>query len=189
MVNSVYNTELQSLQSLAIRISIEADDSMSRRSGHGRTSRGDGSDSTRNVIGSSQLDSSNTYPFTMLDPANADTSVRRHSMTVQDMLNPIDEDPRSSSRSESCLSGGDEEDDHSSEPHIRGNSSYRANRSRRHGSYTRRTSSIHFSNRGSHRANRHASRQSSLSSSSGSDISNPREFRRPYSPEEADFIW
>ena len=192
MFDSSHGREQYLDQPLTIRISIETDDNMSRRPGHGPTSQGGEYNRARNDSSSDSPNSDNpssncTYPFTMLGPANANSSIRRHSMTVQDVLNPSDEDPRSSSRSQS----GDDDEGHLV-PQRRGHVpiSTRVNRTPRHGTYTHRNSSARLSDRGPRRATHHTSRRSSLSSS-GSDFgdSGRRSFRKPYTPEEAHFIW
>lgn len=185
MTGSVQGDTAHTHQQLNIQLSIEPSNAMSCRLGHGSGPH------VHNVeggqLGKSSLDraSNSTYPFTMLGPGQVSSVSRRHSMTVQDMLNPSDEDPRRSSQSHSSLSGDDDES-RSSGHQRHGSSSYRANKSSRHDSHSHQGNLYRTSPRGSHRPSRRPS-----PSSSGSETGEieRRAFRKPYTVEEAHFIW
>lgn len=163
-------------QTLSIRTSSETSDNMSHRSVYGPAYYGQNTVRGTNVNNSNSSSSrsgSNGYPFGTLRPANA--VIRRSSMSVQDMLNPSDEEPRRSPQSRSSPSSDNER---------RVPSSYRGGRSRRG------NTSHGPSGHGSHRASRQPSRRASPSSSgSESGEAPPREARKAYTLEEAHFIW
>ena len=168
-------------QSLSIRIAITALDSMPQRPGKDLPPL---EENTGNSISPS---GSQAYPFTTLVPAQAGQASRRHSMTVQHMLNPSDEEPRHSSHSRSSQSSDND-----------------SGRLLSSSSYSKRASKIrptvqsgntpNGSGRGQARGNQqakhHAKRQTSWSSSGSEAGENKkRKCRRAYTPEETHFIW
>lgn len=132
-------------------------------------------------------DASQAYPFTTLVPAQAGPVSNRHSMTVQHMLNPSDEEPRRLSQSRSSQSS-----DNDSERRLPG--SHHGSSSPRSGPSFHNGRASHGSRRGHARATREArrraTRRASLSSSSSEASENDRRaFRKPYTVEETHFIW
>lgn len=163
-------------QSLSIRVTSGEAGNMSHRPGYGSNPRG--SNSGQGANGSNA-----SYPFTSLSPARADLLSRRHSMTVQDMLNPSDEDPRRSSQFRPSPPSSDN------------------GHSQRHAQTSHRVSQTPRSARGTparttmgcntERVRRHQSRRSSPSSSSSSEAGDRerRGVREQYTIEQTHFIW
>ena len=129
-------------------------------------------------------DASQEYPFAALVPTQSGDASRRHSMTVQHLLNPSDEEPRLPSQSRSPLSSDSSSERHSPNPYH-----YSRNPSPGQRSNGRNTSRRVASGRiqRNRRENRRASRQASLLSSASE--AGAHETRPAYSPEETHFIW
>ena len=111
---------------------------------------------------------------------------RRRSMTIQDMLNPSDEEIKHSPKSQWTQSSS-EEDRQPSRYHSRSPICKKGFKSSRPTVHTRQGSASHApkggSRRPSHRLNRSPSSSPDLSSKE------PRAFRHPYTTEEVHFIW
>lgn len=169
-------------QPLTLRITIGESGNMSHRSGQDLDSRAHDSGRASKDRGFSNPGGSSPYPFISLSPAGTNALSRRHSMTVQDMLNPSDEDPRPSSQSRSTPSSSDNESIDS-----------RISKLRRVGQPPRSVPRSHSSRaigRSIHQASRRQRRRPSPSSSS-SEAGERRSggFRKPYTVEETHFIW
>jgi len=172
-------------QSLSFRITIGGPDNMSHRSGHGSNSRGFNSGQASSSHGPNGRGGNSPYPFTTLSPARTNLLSRRQNMTVQDMLNPSDEEPRGSSQSRPSPPSSD---NGNSQRHVQG--AYCVNQPPR----STRGHSVHAAiRRNTHRAHRHQSRRSSSSSSSSaSSEASERErrgVREQYTLEQTHFIW
>lgn len=170
-------------QSSSICITTGDSGNMSHRPAHGSNSRDSNSGQASNGRGPSDHGSNNSYPFTSLSPARSDLLSRRHSMSVQDMLNPSDEEPRRPSHFRPSPPSSDNE---ISQRHAQ--SSY-------HVSQTPRSARGHSARttigRNTQRVRRHQSRRSSptLSSSSEAGERERRGVREQYTLEQTHFIW
>ena len=179
--------ETDDYQSLNIRITMQASEKMSRRPEPGSGSYGLNAGSVSSNSSSVSQDASYGYPFASLIPAQAGPPSRRHSMTVQHMLNPSDEEPRRSSQSRHSQSSDNDSDGHGANSYRDSNTLsplprfHSVNPSRRSGRGQARVN---------RRGHRRRSRQTSLSSS-GSEMGDNgrRAFRKTYTVEETHFIW
>ena len=171
-------------QPLSIRISMQVSNNMSRRLGEGPVYNA-GRASTTDANASRE--DGYLYPFASLIPAQARTASRRSSMTVQDMLNPSDEEPRRSSQARSSQSS--DNDSERGSPSSSTHSSVHRHGHSRHGATPSR-GSRRSQNRSSRQPTRRAIRRTSPSSS-GQDSSEKekRAFRPKYTPEQTHFIW
>ena len=123
------------------------------------------------------------YPFSTHTPTYANTASRRHSMTVQHILNPSDEDPRRSASSHSVRSS-----DNESDKRVSGSSStVKPPGSDRH---AHRDKPTQWSVRKRARINRQIrpQRSPSTSESEAGEIQR-RDPRKKYLDEQARFIW
>ena len=120
-----------------------------------------------------------------LNAAQGDSASRRRSMTIQDMLNPSNEEVRHSPQSTSSQFSSDD-DIRSSENQARVPVPHQSKKSPRSGTHARRTSSSYTSKNGSRRPSRRPSRSPS---SSPEVAQKTRAFRPAYSTEEVHFIW
>ncbi|MCJ1453030.1 hypothetical protein MMC28_003375 [Mycoblastus sanguinarius] len=160
----------------------------SGRSDYGSGRNGHSSGRGSNGNGSSTNSSSQNRHLAV--PPQLDTTSRRRSMTIQDMLNPSDEDARRSPPTPSSPSSSDEErgpprptrTDHSSQRSIgsprSGPHSHRVDRSPRPGGRSRRPSATPSAQSSGSRLPR-----------SPEVPARTRSFRPTYNPEEVAFIW
>ena len=174
-------------QSLSIRIAIKALDSMPQRPGEDLLPYTHNTGQTATHTNCASPSGSQAYPFTTLVPAQAGEASRRHSMTVQHMLNPSDEEPRPPSQSRSSQSSDNDSGTHLSSSQYSKKSS-KTESNVRSGNTSRGMGRGQA--RGNQQAKRRANRQPSLSSS-GSEVgeNKKRTFRRAYTLEETHFIW
>ena len=120
-----------------------------------------------------------------LNVAQEDATSRRRSMTIQDMLNPSDEEVRQSPQTTSSQFSSDE-DIRPSGNISRAPVSRQSKKSPRSGTHARRSSTSHTSKDGSRRPSRRPTRSPS---SSPEITQKTRAFRPAYSTEEQHFIW
>jgi len=173
--------------SLTIRNSNPAVDSMSSyRAGYSSGSYGYGSGPNAYST-SSRGSSTGHYQYSSLSAPQTDTTSRRRSMTIQDMLNPAGEDERQSSKSQSSQSSSDDERrPPGSHRHLP--VSQRDSRAPRSGPQSRRGYTSHTSGGGARRLG-HARRPARSPSSSPDVQPRTRPFRPAYTTEEVHFIW
>lgn len=167
------STEPYNHRPLSIRAPFSTSDIMtSQRIGYG-------SDLGPDASGSEQSMVAPTF-------AHEDGTYRRRSMTIQDMLNPSDEEIKHSPRSQWTQSSS-EDDRQPSRYQSRSPISSKGFKSSRSTIHSRRGSTSHVPKGGSRRPSHRPSR----SPSSSPDLSSkePRAFRHPYTTEEVHFIW
>lgn len=182
MVTSFTDLPIQKQQPLSIRITFGTSEIMANRPGNGSSSRSHNSGPSINHNSASDRGGNVPYPFTTLSPARANLLSRRHSMTVQDMLNPSDEEPRRYSQSR--LSPPSSENEGHQGRHRGSSRSSQAPRS------TPRGQPARMNGRNTHHPRRHDSRRPSPSTSSSDGGERERRgLREPYTPEQTHFIW
>ncbi len=183
MVTSYPGSPTHHHQSFSIRIPVGEPGNMSHRPGHGSNPRGSNSGQGSNGRSPNDHGGNTPYPFTTLSPARIDLLSRRHSMSVQDMLNPSDEEPRRASQSRPSPASSDNEN-----IQRQAQSSYHVSQAPRsaRGHSVRATTERH-----TQRARRHQSRRSTPSSSSSSEAGERerRGIREQYTLEQTHFIW
>ncbi|KAL6717110.1 hypothetical protein ACLMJK_005025 [Lecanora helva] len=173
--------------SLSIRIAMQALDSVPQQSRQELGSSLNKIEGPMTYNSFKSHASTYTYPFTTLAPAQAGPASRRHSMTVQDMLNPSDEEPRGQSQSRSSPSS-----DNDSGRRLPG--SYRVDNSAEARTPYNNNAAAHSPGpqqaRINRKARRRCTRQASLSSSASEIGENGKHpARNKYSVEETHFIW
>lgn len=182
MVTSLTGLSIQETQPLSIRLTFGTSEIMANRPGIGSISRSHNPGPAINYHSAGDHGGNSPYPFTTLSPARANLLSRRHSMTVQDMLNPSDEEPRRSSQSR--LSPPSSENEGNQGRHRGSSRSSQAPKS------TPRGQPARMNGRNTHHPRRHGSRRPSPSSSSSDGGERERRgFREMYTEEQTHFIW
>ncbi len=179
--------DLHDHQSLSIQMYIQPSENMSRRPGQGPGPNGHHSGRVSSNNSFVNRSGHHGYPFAALVPTQASAASRRHSMTVQHMLNPSDEEPRRPSQSRSSQSSDNDSDRRVPSP---GHGSISARHGpRSHGGHPSR-GPVRGQARVNRHANRRAARRRSPSSSGSENHEAPRRaFRKTYTDEQAHFIW